>query len=682
MRSVAWQPLLIITTLLLILTYLWLQSTSPDLQKRNKLQETIRLIELRDAELMRDVLLVRADLLPQYDALTQTGQELVSLSRSLNESIKPVGSIAEQALGKPVAVIARLLRDKQVQVEYFKSDNAMLRNSLTYFTLVSRALSNNPKPNLAAKVGHLWQAMLGFMQTPSADSAQAIQTELDRLSKTRPLLADYQALIAHGQLIVNVLPQLDALLRQLNETAIIAPDNDFQAALRQYSGAVEARAQMYRFLLYLIAVILTGYLLFQFVRLRANALALQRVHANLKTEMTERRQSDIALRESEERLRAMTDSAHEAIISANQFGRIVSWNHGATAMFGYPVDMALDKPFLSLIPSHSTYVAEQMLNTSGEALTPNNTPIELTGMRQDSREFPLELSLSSWSKGAERYMTVIIRDITPRKLMEETARQQEIKLIQANKMTALGTLVAGVAHEINNPNQLILMNAGLLDDAWGDAVEILDDHCQVAGAFSLGGLPYGEMRQALPVLVHDIQDGAIRIERIVKDLKDFARPQEDDKWVLFSLNDVVAQAVRLLGHLIDRETAHFHVDLAMNLGELQGDPQQIEQVVVNLLVNALEALTDRACGVTVATFPLADSQQICLEVRDEGAGIDAAHLEQLCDPFFTTKQATGGTGLGLAITASLVNAHGGSLNFSSALGQGTCARVIFPEAPP
>ncbi|WP_052700466.1 sensor histidine kinase [Methylocucumis oryzae] len=277
-------------------------------------------------------------------------------------------------------------------------------------------------------------------------------------------------------------------------------------------------------------------------------------------------------------------------------------------------------------------------------------------------------------------MTVIIRDISVRKRLEELARQQELKLIQANKMTALGTLVSGVAHEINNPNQMISLNAGLLAEAWHDAQDVLDAHYQDSGEFFLGGLPYSEMAQTVPVLIHDIKDGASRIERIVADLKNFARPKGADTRLLFSLNDVVERSLRLLGHLIARKTSQFHVELANALPLMSGEPQQIEQVIVNLIVNALEALPDSNHAVSVKTYADVETHTVNVEVCDQGVGIAPEHLAQLCDPFFTTKQTSGGTGLGLAITASLVQSHGGRLHFASTLGQGTTVNAIFPES--
>ena len=111
------------------------------------------------------------------------------------------------------------------------------------------------------------------------------------------------------------------------------------------------------------------------------------------------------------------------------------------------------------------------------------------GLRKDAQEFPLEVSLSSWATHEDHYLTGIIRDLTERKRLEETTRQQEMQLIQANKMTALGMLISGVAHEINNPNQLVLLNAQVLANAWADAMEILDRVCGARGWVDARGTP-------------------------------------------------------------------------------------------------------------------------------------------------------------------------------------------------
>jgi signal transduction histidine kinase len=225
-----------------------------------------------------------------------------------------------------------------------------------------------------------------------------------------------------------------------------------------------------------------------------------------------------------------------------------------------------------------------------------------------------------------------------------------------------------------------LMNTQMLADTWDDVVPILDTHTQQAGALQLGGLPYAELRDTLPLLIQDLHAGAQHIAEIIHDLRDFARPYDHRPQELVCLNDAVQHGVRLLRHLIQRRTTQFQVELATALPPVWGDAQHLAHVVVNLVVNALEALPDAGYGVHVSTHCAPEEHGLVLEVADQGVGIAPQHLARLCDPFFTTKAARGGTGLGLAITATLVHAHGGRLTFQSEPGQGTCVRVSLPAA--
>jgi PAS domain S-box-containing protein len=590
---------------------------------------------------------------------------------------------APQDMGQHVEALAAALHQKLTLVEYFTSDNAVLRNSLMYLTYAGQTLGIRveEEPAVAADIAALSHVLLRFIHTPELSVGKEVGAALDRLSKTPLFPQDFHTLVAHGRLIMEVLPQVDTRLRQIIAAPTAAHAAAFQDAVLRYGNRVEARAEWFRVLLYLAAVMLLGYLLYQFARLRANARALRHANADLQREMGERQQAADALRASEERFRAITESANDAIISADSSGHIVSWNAKAEAIFGYTVEEILGAPLTQLMPARYHAAHRQHLTqwaaTGASRLV--GTTVEFVGVRKDGGEFPLEMSLSTWSTAHGRYVTGIIRDLTAQKELQETTRQQRMQLIQANKMTALGTLVSGVAHEINNPNQVVLMNSGVLAKAWDDAVGILDTYERENGTFALGGLPYTEMRDTIPALIGDVHDGARRIERIIDDLKDFARPRVRGVHTVLQLNDAVQRALRLLAHLSKQHTDHFHVNLAQGLPSLRGDAQHVEQIVVNLLTNALEALPDRRHGVTVTTAFDTAERSVLLEVHDEGVGIPLEHIARLCDPFFTTKDESGGTGLGLAITSSLVRVHGGRLSFASEPGKGTCARVTFPR---
>src|SRR6185369_13139576 len=263
------------------------------------------------------------------------------------------------------------------------------------------------------------------------------------------------------------------------------------------------------------------------------------------------------------------------------------------------------------------------------------------------------------------------------KALEELRRHQD-KLIQADKMASLGTLVSGVAHEINNPNGLMLLDIPILKRVHDDAGEILENFYREHGDFMLGGVPYSEMRAEIPRILDEMQDSSKRIKRIVNDLKDFARRDDAGKKELIDINDTVQTALRLVDPTIRSSTRHFTVNYAESLPEILGNGQRIEQVIVNLVLNACQALPDMAKGVSLSTSYDKRKQSVVIRVTDEGIGIAEEHLQYLLDPFFTTKRNSGGTGLGLSVSAGIVKEHGGTLRFESVPEQGTTVTLSLP----
>ncbi len=527
------KPVAIVAALLLLLTYLLIQSRTSDQIARARTQQSLQAIQLHDAELNQDVLMARAGLLANYDSLAQTGRNLFLDMETIRIQSRILTKRSGGRIGQEVVALSTALDRKLKMVEYLKADNALLRNSLAYFVQSVETLrKHGSMSRTAMEIDVLSHSMLSFVQAPEPGARGEAEAALAKLSNTATLPNDLEPLTVHGRLIVELLPRVDRELGEIIASPTGRSAEALQRAVLDYAGGAEARAQRFRVLLYLVALILLGYLLHQYTRLRTKAREL---------------------------------------------------------------------------------------------------------------------------------------------------RWKEMQLIQANKMTALGTLVSGVAHEINNPNQVILMNAGVIAGAWDDAVGILDSHHQEVTEFSLAGLPYLEMRDTLSELVRQVGDGSRRIERILSDLRDFARPGTKTNET-FQLNDVVDHALRLLSYVIRKRTDCFQVRLAERLPCLRGNSQHVEQVVVNLVMNALEALPRRDRSVVVTTRFKPQQRVVSLDVRDEGIGIPREHISRLGEPFFTTKEASGGTGLGLAITSSLIQSHKARISFSSEPGKGTCATVTFPCA--
>lgn len=262
-------------------------------------------------------------------------------------------------------------------------------------------------------------------------------------------------------------------------------------------------------------------------------------------------------------------------------------------------------------------------------------------------------------------------DITEKMRLREEA-------IQASRLASLGELAAGVAHEINNPTALILLNVDMVRRCCEDVAPILQDYFDRHGDFKLGGIDYSEMRFELPHLLSEMFDGANRIKRIVDDLKDFVRRDAPEDKELIDLNEVVKTSLRLIKSVVKNSTDCFEVVYGENLPKVRGNFQRIEQVVVNLILNACQALPAKDKGVRVSTAYDGETERNMLVVHDQGVGISARDLPHVTEPFFTTKREHGGTGLGLSVASRIVDDHEGSLEFYSMPEQWTTVNLYLP----
>jgi PAS domain S-box-containing protein len=269
-------------------------------------------------------------------------------------------------------------------------------------------------------------------------------------------------------------------------------------------------------------------------------------------------------------------------------------------------------------------------------------------------------------------------DITSRLRAEQEARLREQQLIQADKMASLGVLVSGVAHEINNPNAFIVSNASIFAAVWKDAIPVLDAYQRENGDFLLGGVPYSMIRERAPRLIQGMLDGADRIRVTVQELRRFAQQEPDGLIELVSLNEVLESAITLLHNMIRKSTRNFTFTPSSSLPAIHGSFRRLEQVAINLIQNACQALSSPEQSIHVRTQLDEEHGMALLIVEDQGTGIAEEDLPRITDPFFTTKRAEDGTGLGLSICATIVGEHQGRLEFTSRPGDGTKALVALP----
>ena len=258
---------------------------------------------------------------------------------------------------------------------------------------------------------------------------------------------------------------------------------------------------------------------------------------------------------------------------------------------------------------------------------------------------------------------------------EEELREREKELLQAEKLASLGTLIAGMAHEINNPNSSIFLTTSTLSNIWNNLESQLNEYVKTEGDFHVGGSPYSEIKEEIPGSLNRIIRNSQRIKDIVKDLKDYAKKDESNLDQAVNINDVIKSAFRLLENLIKKCTTKFELNLANNLPPVLGNTQRLEQVIINIIQNACQALKDTENGISIETSYDEADKKILITITDEGTGMDKKTIKQIFDPFFTTKRSKGGTGLGLAVTSRIIRDHDGTIEIKSKSGKGT--RVII-----
>ena len=258
---------------------------------------------------------------------------------------------------------------------------------------------------------------------------------------------------------------------------------------------------------------------------------------------------------------------------------------------------------------------------------------------------------------------------------------QEKQLVQADKMASLGILVAGVAHEVNNPATILMLNAPNLKKSFEAFIPVLDDHFARHPDARVCNMSYPDLCSRILFMLNAILDSSTRIKQIISDLKDFSRPADsrDPKTTQeIDVNQVVEKSLDLTHTVLKKATSQVSVMYGKNLPPVSGDFQKLQQVVINLLVNAAQALEIPDQSITVTTGTNQHKNVVYINISDTGPGVAPKILEKITDPFFTTRRDDGGTGLGLFISEKIISDLQGILEFSSEPGQGLTASICLP----
>ncbi len=369
----------------------------------------------------------------------------------------------------------------------------------------------------------------------------------------------------------------------------------------------------------------------------------------------EKNRAERALLDNEERTRTIVDSAYDGIISIDEQGTIKSMNLAALEMFGYASEEILGENVTKLMPetyrdSHTAGLARHIESGRGKTM---GIDIEVEGLRKDGTVFPMMIVRKETQSGNRRILFGTVRDMTERKEAEKALQRVQEMIVRSEKLSSIGTLTAGAAHEILNPANIIGMHAQLL-----------------LRQSEEGSSEY----KAAEVIYRNVE----RINLICDNLCRFSR-DEAPEFGPFEPNKIVKDSLNLVLHELRLLNIHHELILSNGPAKVIGDSHQIQQVLFNLIGDAKDAMPSGG-NLTITTSEVVEEDERWWEcwVKDTGIGIPKEILPKLFDPFFTTKPEDKETGLGLSVSFGVVESHSGKIWVESDEGQGATFVIRLP----
>jgi len=388
---------------------------------------------------------------------------------------------------------------------------------------------------------------------------------------------------------------------------------------------------------------------------------------------------------SREYLAAMMNALTAAVVVIDAEGKVLAANKAwaaLTARDGKSASTVKHTPILvpgclpsAMAPRQMEKVADGIQAVINGTVTEFSTEFKIRS-DHDGPWFRVDIRPFAFQNAAAM---LVCQDVSEQHEAQQALRESQGHLYQAQKMEALGTLVAGVAHEINNPISLIMFNLPIVRRVWQDLLPMINQFAPSATPRKYGGFSLDYLQSHFGRLIDDMDMAANRVSKIVRDLKHFSRQSHVSETEPLQINDAVTNAVRLARATI-RKTG---VDLSLALGEelpvVIGNLPSIEQIVLNILINAVQAIDGGQGRVKIKTGLRKSDGSVFVAITDNGRGVSPAIADKIFDPFVTDKQNSGGTGLGLAVSYSLVQAHQGTITFNTADGEGTTFTIWLPS---
>ena len=462
-------------------------------------------------------------------------------------------------------------------------------------------------------------------------------------------MEDLACITPEDLMMGNVSPDMIANALPAWQTAMANGDTQFQFEYRDYDGL--------------------------WFHTHINIMELDGKEAFLSTafDITELKQAQEEVQQSAERYRTIFDTAGTGMISFGDDSVITLANEGWTELTGYSVEETVGK--MTWMPFFTQASLEKMkeyhrLRSEDPASAPRAYEAQLVDRAGAVHDGIINIQLVPGTN----QRVASFHDMTELK----HAQQQ---MYRADKMAALGQIIAGVAHEINNPNNFIYFNLPILRRYMEAMRPLLERALEEEPELTLLNMPYDMFLKDMYKLLENMEHGSRRITSIVSDLKTYIRSGEDMEMKQGPLKPVIDQVMTLIGKQVRKMVRRFETEVADPLPLVTVNPGKLEQVLINLVINAGQAADKEDSWIRLSARTSSGGEAVEITVEDNGAGVPEDHLHQIFEPFYTSKGREEGTGLGLSISHQIIQDHGGTLKVQSEVGQGTCFTVRLPVLP-
>jgi signal transduction histidine kinase len=670
---------IIVPALLLLLTWLMLSGLNLNSDRYDRQLRAIGDFSRFERALNREVLTARVGLSRNYDSLVRTTD---LLDQSLDRLREEAGTDSEE---KPaIEALAARAAEEEDLIEQFKSKNALLQNSLAYFGILSARLAASDDAALVAAATKLSTAMLRLTLDTSETTAREVQDQLSDLASLQPRPRDVnfiQAILAHGELLHDLLPSTDASLKALIDTASNPEQDAVRSLILKLQLAARGSAREYRVFLYAISLTLLGILVYFGLQLRARAIALRRraafehMIARISARFINSQQNEIAahVQSALEELAQYVGADRAYFVAAGEPIDAYHWlGTGATLPERWP-QRALD------------------LASSFDRGNDNIIHIPRDKVSYEKANLPVDVGLRGWLCIANMWgklNTILafdglhsgpVRDIEAALLrmafdvianavgrikLEQEKERLEMNLEQARRLETIGAFASGIAHNFNN------IVAAILGYAEMAAARVVS-----------GSRPASHLAE--------IRRAGERARELVEQILTFGS-RDDRRRERVNVKALIAETRSLLAASLPS-----HVDIVVRETSqptvVSAEPVQLQQVILNVCNNAAQAMDEPGVitiqlglreiiyGSRTGHGEVGPGRFIVVTISDPGRGMDEATLERIFEPFFTTRFE--GNGLGLATAREIVREHEGTIEVQSTVGVGTRFEIWLPSAP-